>query len=51
MKFSHRIMIVFTDIIHDMLKCPDKAALQVIFVAEGTFNTFVTYLQKTSVSS
>ena len=33
-----------------MLACHDKNALQVILVSGGTFDTFVSLLQKTAVS-
>ncbi len=35
---------------HQMLHCHDKAALQVIFVAEGAFETFLKYLHQVAVS-
>ena len=41
----------FTDAMHEMLHCHDKPALQVIFVAEGAFETFLKYLHQVAVST
>ena len=41
----------FKDAMHEMLHCHDKPALQVIFVAEGTFETFLKYLHQVAVST
>ena len=36
--------------INEMLLCEDPSALQVILFSAGTFDAFVSLLQKTSVS-
>ena len=41
---------MITGAINEMLLCEDPSALQVILVSAGTFDAFVSLLQKTSVS-
>jgi hypothetical protein len=41
----------FVGAINEMLSCEDPSALQVILVGAGTFDAFVSLLQKTSVCS
>lgn len=42
---------LFTGAVNEMLTCDDRSALQVILVGGGTFDAFVSLLQKTSVST
>ena len=46
----HLETIYITGAIESMLECDNRAALQVIFVVEGIFDTFVTLLTTITVS-
>ncbi|KAK3582874.1 hypothetical protein CHS0354_012486 [Potamilus streckersoni] len=43
------LQLSMTSAINEMLACQDKAALQVILVSGGTFDSFISLLQKTSL--
>lgn len=49
-QFIYFNLFPFTGAINEMLECHDKGALQVILVSGGTFDAFVSLLQKTAVS-
>ena len=49
-QFCHVCFIISTGAINEMLLCQDKSALQVILVSGGTFDSFISLLQNTSVS-
>ena len=43
------IFVYDADMINEMVACNDKSALQVLMVSGGTFDGFISLLQKTTV--